>query len=176
MAEATPNAQLALLVERLLETAQKAVEGLTVEQLCAAPQGKTNSIGWDVWHVVRTADNVIHFVFDRAQPVWLQGGFHEKWGLPKVEQGTGMPEADAYALHFPEPAEFNRYTKAVAESVVPRIRGMSLEYLSEITTLRPWGDVPRMEAIGQVLVAHGNGHLGRVSMARSLLGLEGLGY
>jgi hypothetical protein len=33
-----------------------------------------------------------------------------------------------------------------------------------------------MEAIGQVLVAHGNGHLGRVSMARSLLGLEGLGY
>jgi hypothetical protein len=33
-----------------------------------------------------------------------------------------------------------------------------------------------MEAIGQVLIMHCNGHLGRVDRARSLLGLEGLGY
>jgi len=176
VAEPTPNAQLALLTQRLLQTAQTAVEGLSVEQLCDTFEGKTNSVGWDVWHIVRTVDNVIHFVFDRAQPVWLQGGFHEKWGLPKVDQGTGMADSDAYGLRFPEPGEFNRYTRAVADAVVSRIQGMSVEYLSEITTLRPWGDVPRMEAIGQVLVAHGNGHLGRVSMARSLWGLEGLGY
>jgi hypothetical protein len=42
--------------------------------------------------------------------------------------------------------------------------------------IRPWGEVPRMEAIGHGLIGHGNGHLGRVSYARTLFGLKGLGF
>jgi len=172
----TLQAQLSTVTGRVLQYALRAVEGLTVEQLCDTRGGVTNSIGWDVWHVVRTIDNIIHFVFDREQPVWLQQGFHEQWGLPKVDQGTGQDPNDAYAMRFPAPAEFNRYTRAVLDAVVPRIAGMSDAYLAEVQVMRPWGPVPRMEAILHGLIGHGNGHLGRASYARTLLGLEGLPY
>jgi len=174
--EPTMPAQYARLVERMLDYCERATKGLTVEQLCDTRGGITNSIGFDVWHVVRTTDNIIHFVFEREMPVWVTGGFYEQWGLPKVDQGTGMDPNDAYSMRFPEPEEFNRYTRAVKEAVVPRIAGMSMEYLSTIQRIRPWGDIPRMEAIGHGLIGHGNGHLGRASYARNLFGLEGLPY
>ncbi|GAB4322047.1 MAG: hypothetical protein Kow0010_02620 [Dehalococcoidia bacterium] len=174
--EPTVPAQYARLVERVLDYCSMALDGLTVGQLNDTRGGLTNSIGFDVWHVARTVDNIIHFVFEREQPVWLREGFHEQWGLPKVDQGTGMDPASAYALRFPEPTEFDRYVVAVKEAVVPRIAAMSDAYLAETLFIRPWGEVPRMEAIGHGLIGHGNGHLGRASYARTLFGLPGLPY
>lgn len=172
----TMPAQYAKLVERLLQYCEAGVDALTVEQLCDTRAALTNSIGWDVWHTVRTIDNIVHFVFEREQPVWLRDSFDERWGLPRVDQGTGQDPDDAYSLTFPEPAEFNRYTRAVAQAVVPRLAAMTMDYLSTVQTIRPWGDVPRMEAVGHGLIGHGNGHLGRVSYARTLYGLKGLPF
>jgi hypothetical protein len=169
-------AQYSHLVGRLLMYCRMAVDGLTAEQLRDTHGGRTNSIGFDVWHVVRTTDNIVHFVFEREQPVWLTGGFYERWGLPKVDQGTGMNSDDAYALPFPGPEEFTRYISAVESAVVPRIAVMSDDYLATVQFIRPWGEIPRMEAIGHGLIGHGNGHLGRACLARSLLGLKGLPY
>ena len=168
--------QLSTVTGRVLQYSLRATGGLTVEQLCDTRGGVTNSIGWDVWHVVRTIDNVIHFVFEREQPVWLQHSFHERWNLPKVDQGTGQDPNDAYSMRFPDPTEFNTYTQAVLDAVVPRIANMSDAYLAEILTIRPWGPIPKVEAILHGLIGHGNGHLGRASYARSLYGLPGLPY
>ena len=82
----TLQAQLSTVTGRVLLYCDRAVEGLTLEQFCDTRGGITNSIGWDVWHVVRTIDNIIHFVFEREQPVWLQQSFNERWNLPKVDQ------------------------------------------------------------------------------------------
>lgn len=174
--EPTVPAQHARLVERVLEYCDLALADLTVDQLNDTRNGLTNSIGFDVWHVARTIDNIVHFVFEREQPVWLREAFNERWNLPKVDQGTGMDPADAYALQFPAPAEFGEYIVGVREAVVPRIASMSDAYLAETMTIRPWGEVPRMEAIGHGVIGHGNGHLGRASYARNLLGLPGLPY
>lgn len=172
----TLQAQLSTVTDRVLLYCDRAVDGLTVAQLCDTRSGTTNSIGFDVWHVVRTIDNIIHFVFEREQPVWLRDAFHEQWGLPKVDQGTGMDPNDAYSMTFPEPEEFKRYTAAVRAAIVPKIAAMSDAYLSEVQTIRPWGPIPRMEAILHGLIGHGNGHLGRASYARTLFGLQGLPY
>ena len=77
---------------------------------------------------------------------------------------------------FPAPAEFTQYPRAVAAAIVPRIEGMTREYLSTVQAIRPWGEVPRIEALGHGLIGHGNGHLGRASYARTLFGLRGLPY
>ncbi len=171
-----PASQLSVLVQRVLSYSVAAVDGLTVEQLCDTRGAVTNSIGWDVWHVVRTIDNIIHFVFEREQPVWLRESFHERWNLPKVDQGTGQDPNDAYSLLFPAPEEFSQYTRAVSDAVVPRIKAMDEAYLNTALFIRPWGEIPRIEAIGHGLIGHGNGHLGRVSLSRTLWGLPGLGY
>ncbi|MBI5947828.1 MAG: DinB family protein [Chloroflexi bacterium] len=174
--EPTMAAQCSRLAERLLQYCEWGLDGLTVEQISDSRGGLTNSIGWDVWHVVRTVDNIVHFVFDREQPVWLRDNFDQRWGLPRVDQGTGMEADTAYGLKFPEPAEFSKYTRAVSAAVVPRIAAMSDAYLAETMRIRPWGMVPRMEAVLHGLIGHGNGHLGRVSLARELYGKKGLAY
>lgn len=168
--------QLAWLMHRLFTVSEWGVDGLGREQFNYTFEEKTNSVGFDVWHVVRTADNIIHFVFEREQPVWLQGRFDERWGLPKVVQGTGQPSVDAFALDFPEPEEFKEYIRAVSEAVVPRVAAMSEAYLAESVFIRPWGEVRRSEALGWGIIAHGNGHLGRVGLARTLWGLPGLPF
>jgi hypothetical protein len=169
-------AQLAWLTQRLFTVCEWAVDGLSVEQFNDTFGEVTNSPAFDVWHVVRTVDNITHFVFERQQPVWLQQRFDERWNLPKVVQGTGQPREDAFALRFPEPEEFMRYIRAVSEAVVPRIAAMSEAYLAETVMIKPWGEVRRSEAIGWGFIAHGNGHLGRVGLARTLWGLPGLPF
>ncbi len=172
----TLPAQYSVLLGRVLLYCDLAVDGMTAAQLSDTRGGLTNSAGFDVWHVARTIDNIIHFVFEREQPVWLREGFYERWGLPKVDQGTGMDPTDAYSMAFPGPDAFKAYHRAVAEAIVPRVAAMSMAYLAEAQFIRPWGDVPRMEAIGHGLIGHGNGHLGRASYARTLLGLPGLPF
>lgn len=172
----TVAATCALLLDRVLENCVRSIEDLSTDEMNHLPHAQANSIGFDIWHVARTIDNVLWFVFDRETPLWLQQGYHERWVLPKVAQGTGMSADEARALRFPEPATFLEYVRALREACVPRVAAMTDAYLAETVLLKPWGEQSRLEHIGQVLIAHGNSHLGKASLARTLLGHEDLGF
>ncbi len=175
MAAVDLSEQIALHLDRLLANCRLSVEDLTIEQLNHQPSERAHSIGFDIWHVVRTVDNVVFFVFDRERPVWLRDGYVERFGLPKVAQGTGMTDEEARALRFPEPSEFAEYIDVVREAAVARIRAIGSDGLAEVTTVNPWGERSKAEHCLQVLIAHGNGHIGRCSLARALLGKDDLG-
>ncbi len=164
------------LVDRAIGQCIHALEGLSSDDLHHVPYASGNSIGFNVWHIARTIDNVLFFVFDRETPLWLQQSFNDRFDLPKVAQGTGMSTEEAQALHFPEPAVFIEYLEALRAAARPRLEAMSDDYLAEVVTLKPWGERPRLAHIGQVLIAHSNQHLGMVSMARALLGHNDLGF
>jgi len=153
-----------------------AVEDLTREEIHVRPHEGANSIGFNAWHVFRTADNIVHFVLLRERPVWLQQGLDEAWGLPRNAQGTGMPAEEAYALQFPEAATLVAYGRDVAAAIRPRIEAFSDEFLAETTPLRPWGEVTKLQAIGRSILTHGHDHLGQIDLARTLLGKRSLGF
>ncbi len=166
---------LALFSARALDGLVRAIEDLSREELHSRASARSNSIGWEAWHVFRSADNLLHFVFHREQPLWLVQGLDQAWGLPRVEQGTGMAPEVAHSLVFPEPSALAGYGRDVRAAVIPRIEAMSDDELQLRSLVRPWGEVTRQEAIGQVLISHGNGHLGQISTARELLGRNGAG-
>ncbi len=169
-------ATYALLLDRVFENCIRSIEDLSVDELNHLPHAQANSIGFDIWHVARTIDNVLFFVFDRETPLWLREGYNDRFALPKVAQGTGMSTEDARSLRFPDPALFLDYVRALRDASVPRVAAMTDEYLAEAVLLKPWGECSRSEHIGQVLIAHGNSHLGKASLARTLLGHEDLGF
>lgn len=175
MTESATAALYAQYVDRAFNNAVRTVEGLNLDELNRLVHPGGNSIAWDVWHLVRTMDNIVFFVFEREQPVWLKGEYDTRFGLPRVAQGTGMPTDEAQALKFPEAPVFLEYVRAGREACVERVRGMSDEYLATPVLLRPWGEVPRTQHLLQMLV-HANGHLGQGSIARALIGHESLGY
>ena len=170
MPETADGAYLSLLVGRLLDNCCKSLIDLTHEQIHFRAAPTANSIGFEMWHVARTVDNVIFFAFDREHPVWLRDGYQERFALPKTVQGTGMTPQEAYAMRFPEPGALAGYIDAVKIAALPRLEAATQGYLDTVSPIRPWGERSRAEHLWQVLVAHGNGHLGSVTMARAILG------
>ena len=100
MSELRLQDQLALHLGRLLDNCRRSIEDLSVEELNHLPSERANSIGFDIWHTVRTTDNVLFFVFERTPPVWLRDGYEQKFGLPKVAQGTGMGTEEIQGRHM----------------------------------------------------------------------------
>ncbi len=153
-----------------------AIADLTPDELHARPHADANSIGFDAWHVFRTADNIVHFVFHREPPVWRQQGLAEAWDLPRNVQGTGLPPAEAYAMRFPEAQALAGYGRAVAAAIVPRIEAMDDAFLAEAIEMPPLGATTRLGALGTSVLTHGYAHLGHIALARTLLGRPSLTF
>ena len=166
---------LAKYTENLLRQTAAAIEDLNLEELHYRPDGPCNSIAFDAWHIIRTADNLIHFAFEREMPIWIVQGLNEKWGLPKADQGTGMTPEEAYALRFPGAAQLAQYSRDVSAAIVPRIEVMTDEYLLERIDIKPNGNLAKKDIIGQVIINHGNNHYGQINMALTMVGKPGLG-
>ena len=170
------QSQFAVMTAELYELLAGAIEDLTPDELHHLPHERANSIGFDAWHVARTADNIVHFAFARERPLWMQQGLHEAWNLPRVEQGTGMQPEQARALRFPAAPLLAGYVRAVANAVAPRIEAMSDDFLAEPVEIKFVGTLPRAQIIGRTVLQHGAAHLGQISLARTLLGREGVGF
>ncbi len=164
---------LAALVDRTIDNLNAAIEELSDEELHAQALEGNPAIGFHVWHVLRTVDNIVHFVFYREQPVWTQQGLDEQWGLPRIEQGTGMERDEATAMRFPGAAALVAYGTAVRDAARAKIEAMDDEFLLGTTPARVAGQMierERIESLGQAVIAHGNQHLGQIHVLRQLLG------
>ena len=47
---------------------------------------------------------------------------------------------------------------------------------SRAESLRPFGDVTKLQAVGRSILAHGHDHLGQIDLARTLIGKPSLGF
>ena len=151
----------------------EAVRDLTAEQLHWLPDApNANHIGFTLWHYVRTEDNIVQFILQGRKPtVWLEGGYHERFGLERVAQGTGMTTEDAHALRLPAIDEWMGYQRAVWQATDDYLSSVSDEALEEKTLVRPFGELRGRQALSTVVLTHGHGHLGEICVLRVLQGL-----
>jgi hypothetical protein len=162
-------------LKRLHTMLEGSLKGLTPEQLHAVPAGnaKANTIAWGVWHVVRTEDNVVRFVLqNRRTPVWTEGGYAEKLGLPPVAQGTGMSTDDAHGLRINDHAIFREYMQKAWASTDELLGTLDPAGLDRAVTIKPLGEMTVGRALAQVCVGHGFLHCGELELARTLIGVS----
>jgi hypothetical protein len=160
-------------LKRLHAGLDKVMVELTPDQLHAVPAGhpKANTIGWGVWHYTRTEDNIVRWVIqERKPPIWVEGGYGEKLGLPPAAQGTGMPPAEAQALRIKDVPLFREYMARVWAGTDELIAGAPPALLDKIITVKPLGDMSVVQCLGQVGLTHGMTHLGEIELARTLIG------
>lgn len=148
-----------------------ALDGLTDEQVNHLPQGKTTSIGFNAWHVFRTQDNIVNFVFQRQPPIWMAESYLERFGLPKVEQGTGMDMETARSIKINDLAVLREYGKKAGQACVEYLKGADVDSLNEVQMIKPVGEMPRWRVFRQVCMDHGFMHLGEVNAVKGQLGL-----
>lgn len=162
-------------VKRLHKLVDGAITDLTPEQLHAVPGGhpRANTIAWGLWHLVRTEDGIVRFVLqDRRPPVWAEGGYAERLGLPPVAQGTGMPAEEAQALRIRDVDLFREYMQRVWASTEELFGKADAAFWDRAVTIKPVGEMPAYRALGQIVVAHGLLHVGQIELARTLVGAK----
>ncbi len=158
-------------IDQMTDWLDAAIKDLTDEQVNHLPEGKTTSIGFNTWHVTRTADNITNFVMqDRKPPLWIAKGYADRMGLPKVDQGTGMDMESARALRF-ENAALREYLADVRADTLSFLKVVPMEKMEEVQMIKPLGEMPKWRVIRQVIMTHGFMHLGEVNAIKGQLGL-----
>lgn len=151
-----------------------AVSDLTPEQMVWLANDKGHSISFVLWHYVRTEDNIIQFVLQRKPTIWMEGKWDDKFGLPPTAQGTGMTLAEAQALKIEPREDFVKYMQEVWAATDAFLAEKDDEFLQTTTTVKPLGDMPIQNAIGNMCLTHGFTHLGEIQHLRGLMGLKGM--
>ena len=159
-------------IGQLNEWLDEALEPMMADQLNWLPAGMTTSAGFNAWHVVRTQDNIVNFVFQKQTPIWLEQGYMEKMGLPKVDQGTGMTLEDARAVTISDPALLRDYNKEVGKACQEFVRNVPLEDLNEVQMIKPLGEMSKAKVLRQVVMTHGFMHLGEINHIKGTMGLQ----
>ena len=150
-----------------------AIGDLTDEQLHWRANDKGHPISFILWHYVRTEDNIIQFVLQRKPTVWLDSAWNEKLGLHGTAQGTGMSLQDAQALRI-DKEMFLEYMRGVWKATDDFLAAHDDAFLQERTLVKPLGEMPIQNAIGQMCLTHGFTHLGEIAHLRGLQGLRGM--
>jgi hypothetical protein len=162
-------------LKRLHAGLDKSLVDLTPEQLHAVPGGHaaTNTIAWGLWHYVRTEDNIVRWVIqNRRPPIWVEGGYADKLGLPATAQGTGMSTVEAHALRINDVPLFREYTGKVWASTEELFASATPELLAKMVMVKPLGEMSVVQCLGQVGLTHGMTHLGEIELARTLVGAK----
>lgn len=160
-------------IQQLNDWVDDALKDLTADQVNWLPDGKTTSIGFNAWHIMRTSDNIVNFVFqERKPPLWQRGGYVERMGLPPVAQGTGMGLEEARALTIGNVAVLREYGRSVGEEVIAFLKQVPLADLDAVQMVKPLGEMPKWRVVRQVMMTHGFMHLGEINLIKGTMGLQ----
>jgi hypothetical protein len=157
------------------EAWDKAIADLTPEQMHYRPNERGNHIAFIAWHYVRTEDNIVQFVLQNRKPtVWIEGGFDQRFGLPRTAQGTGMPAEEAARLRIPALDAWMTYQQAVWRATDRWLEAATEADLQRQVKIVPFGEIPVLTALRIPILNHGFMHLGQVQHLRTLQGLQAL--
>ena len=162
-------------LKRLHAMLDNATRDLSPEQWHAIPGGvpTANHIAFEMWHYVRTEDNIVRFILQGRRPtVWMDGKWADRLGLPPVTQGTGMSAEDAQMLRINDLDAFGEYKRAVYASTDEWLANPDESTFDTTVTVKPLGEMPAIRALGQVCMSHGFTHLGEIELIRTLQGLK----
>lgn len=153
----------------------KAISDMTAEQWNFRAKEGGLSPFFSLWHYVRTEDNIVNFVVQGRNTVWLEGGYNEAFGLPRTSQGTGMTEDEAHAVQVADVERWAEYQKNVWQATDAYLASMSPEeFEARRVTIKPVGEMSLWGGLYGMCLSHGYRHVGEIEFARGIIGLGGL--
>ena len=77
-------------INECFEKLNRALDGLSEDELSWQPTLESNSIDWMVWHMARVEDNLINLVLQNHDPIWERDRWGERLGIATTGAGAGM--------------------------------------------------------------------------------------
>ncbi len=153
----------------------QAVDGMSAEQFNFRPREGGVSAFFSLWHFVRTEDNIVNFVAQRRNTVWLEGGYDGRFRLPRTSQGTGMTTDEANAIRIDDLEGWREYQGKVWSATDAFLAEMTAEQFDATrVTIKPLGEMSLWNGLFGVCLTHGYRHIGEIEYVRGVQGLGGL--
>lgn len=153
--------------ERISQTLEKALDGLTQDDLHYLPNPDCNSIAWLAWHLTRAQDSTISSLTDKEQ-CWITEKWYSKFGRKPnpTDSGYGHSSEDASIFKSPDSKTLLGYHCAVLKR--------TKEYISKLTTAELGREIdnPRSPLVGLRIAAITNDnlqHVGQIAYLRGMI-------
>jgi len=155
---------------RVLHELERALDGLTMDDLNEQLNPDCNSMGWLTWHLTRVEDDHIAGLMGEEQ-LWIKEGWHTKFDrVPELKDiGFGHSSEDVAAFKSPEVETLLGYHRAVLERSRRYISTLSPADLDRELN-EPW--FQPLPTVGVRLISVMSDclqHAGQVSYVRGLL-------
>ena len=111
---------------------ERALDGLTPEDLNWQPHPDSNSIGWLTWHLTRAQDVRLSAVMDKEQ-LYIKDKWYAKFNRPSdpKDRGFGHTSKEVTAFKSPNAQILLDYYRSVLERTKDYIRSLSEAKLGE---------------------------------------------
>jgi len=161
---------------RIQDSMERTLNGLTQEELDKQPRQDANSIGWLCWHVIRGQDKSIVYLSGKGEQLWIKDKWHTRFNRPADSNDTGFrhtPEQVA-AFKSPDAKTFVDYHRAVLETTVAYLDSLTETDLDRELDETRFTPVP---TVGVRLISRleeGLLHVGQAAYIRGLI--QGKGW
>ena len=164
----TPAELLIDSFERVRESVEAVLDGLTGDELVARPAPDANTIAWLVWHLTRVEDDHVAEVAGREQ-VWTADGFARRFDLPFQDVAIGYGQTTDEVGQVHASAELlGEYFAAVRVRTTDYLAGLTPDDLDRVVDDR-W-DPPVTLGVRLVSVVNdATQHVGQAAYGRGLV-------
>lgn len=167
---------IATALERNWEMVDMTLGPLDEALLARRPTEQCNSIAWLLWHMNRVLDTFVHTRLQARPQVWIQDGWHAKFGMEADPENRGVGWTAAQVVRWTPPAKdiqlgYYEATKQTARTYFAVLSDADLQVRRVIPPVAEPRTVAA--ALGQVTwdnVAHG----GQIAYLRGLF--QGMGW
>ena len=153
--------------ERVAQTLEKTLDGLTQDDLSYQPKTDCNSIDWLTWHLTRSQDKVVSSLINKEQ-LWITEKWYSKFkrNADSTDTGLGHSSEDVSNFQSPDAKTLLDYHYAVLKQ--------TKEYMSKLSTteLGRKIDNPRNPMVGLLLtgiIGDNLQHVGQIAYLRGML-------
>ena len=151
---------------------KRALDSLTTEELRKQFAGAgSNPIGWLVWHLTRTRDNIVANI-SGEKSIWEVGGWGKRFGMDGE-----LPRFAPDTVHLFDPKDFETlvgYFDAVAEQTGKVVAGLTEEDMERlIESNTPGRPAQAVSARLGVILNDNIQHIGQVAFLRGLIRDQG---
>ena len=163
-------------LERNWGMVDRAREGLDDATLAQQPNANSNSVAWLLWHMTRVVDTFVNSRLQSKPQLWVQDGWHQKFGLndDPGQTGQGMSSEDLAAWTTPSRDVLLGYYEAVKTSARDYLTSLKDADLSGSVVAPPGNESRPVSDLLGILVYDNVVHGGQIAYLRGYY--RGMGW
>ena len=150
---------------------ERALDGLTIDDLNQQPHPDCNSIGWLAWHLTRCQDGANEDLMGEEQ-LWVKDKWYARFNRAPdpTDMGYGHSSKDVAAFKSPNSKVLMEYHHAVFEQTIRYINSKFSETELEREFVNPtFPGINTVRALLLGVISDNLQHVGQVAYVRGLL-------